>query len=81
MFYWSIQRFIKNIKVDYMLLLDKLLSSNRLNNIIANILTYDIFDSIDYIMVQGDTSTSQLCMYIIFFKIFKLYIHIIHLFN
>ena len=49
---------LKNIKVDYELSMDKDLSKNRLNNIFSNILSYNIFDDIDYVMVQGDTSTA-----------------------
>jgi UDP-N-acetylglucosamine 2-epimerase (non-hydrolysing) len=50
---------LKNIKVDYELSMDKDLSKNRLNNIFANIFGYsNIFEDIDYVMVQGDTSTA-----------------------
>ena len=49
---------LKNIKVDYELSMDKDLSKNRLNNIFSNILSYNIFNDIDYVMVQGDTSTA-----------------------
>lgn len=49
---------LKNINVDYKLSMEKELSENRLNNIFSNILSYNIFDDIDYVMVQGDTSTA-----------------------
>lgn len=49
---------LKNIKVDYELLMDKDISKNRLNNIFSNILSNNIFNDIDYVMVQGDTSTA-----------------------
>lgn len=49
---------LKNINVDYKLSMEKELSDNRLNNIFSNILSYNIFDDIDYVMVQGDTSTA-----------------------
>ena len=50
---------LKNIKVDYELSMDDNLSENRLNNIFANILKYsNIFNDIDYVLVQGDTSTA-----------------------
>lgn len=50
---------LQNIKVDYELNMDDLISENRLNNIICNILknTY-IFSNIDYVLVQGDTTTA-----------------------
>ena len=49
---------LKNINVDYKLSMNKELSENRLNNIFSNILSYNIFDDIEYVMVQGDTSTA-----------------------
>jgi len=49
---------LKNIEVDYKLSMEKELSENRLNNIFSNILSYNIFNDIDYVMVQGDTSTA-----------------------
>jgi len=49
---------LKNIDVDYKLSMEKELSENRLNNIFSNILSYNIFNDIDYVMVQGDTSTA-----------------------
>lgn len=33
-------------------------TENRLNNIIANILVHNIFQEIDYVIVQGDTTTA-----------------------
>jgi UDP-N-acetylglucosamine 2-epimerase (non-hydrolysing) len=50
---------LKNIKVDYELNMDDNISENRLNNIMANIFKYSyIFDDIDYVLVQGDTTTA-----------------------
>jgi UDP-N-acetylglucosamine 2-epimerase (non-hydrolysing) len=49
---------LKNINVDYRLTMDKM-SDNRLNNIFCNILSFNnIFEDIDYVLVQGDTSTA-----------------------
>lgn len=49
---------LKNINIDYKLSMNKELSENRLNNIFSNILSYNIFDDTEYVMVQGDTSTA-----------------------
>jgi len=50
---------IKNIKVDYNLNIDHDISENRLNNIFGNIMRHSyIFDNIDYVLVQGDTTTA-----------------------
>ena len=49
---------LENIDVDYKLSMKKQISENRLNNIFSNILSYNIFDDIEYVMVQGDTSTA-----------------------
>ena len=49
---------LKDINVDYKLSMNKELSENRLNNIFSNILSYNIFDDIEYVIVQGDTSTA-----------------------
>jgi len=50
---------LKNINVDYNLELNQNISDNRLNNIFSNILSFDyIFNEIDYVLVQGDTSTA-----------------------
>lgn len=49
---------LKNINVDYKLSMNKELSENRLNNIFSNILSNNIFYDIEYVMVQGDTSTA-----------------------
>lgn len=50
---------LKNIKVDYNLKMDNNISENRLNNIFCNILSENnIFIDIDYVLVQGDTSTA-----------------------
>ena len=38
--------------------MNKELSENRLNNIFSNILYYNILDDIEYVLVQGDTSTA-----------------------
>jgi len=51
---------LKNINVDFNLSMEKELSENRLNNIYANILGYShMFENIDYVLVQGDTSTAS----------------------
>lgn len=49
---------LNNINVDYKLLMDKELSENRLNNIFSNIFYYNIFNDIEYVIIQGDTSTA-----------------------
>jgi len=50
---------LKDIKVDYHLAMDKNISENRLNNIYCNVLSYEhIFKNIEYVLVQGDTSTA-----------------------
>ena len=50
---------IKGISVDYQLDMVENMSENRLNNIICNILKYNhIFENIDYVLVQGDTTTA-----------------------
>ena len=50
---------LSNINVDYKLDMNSKISENRLNNIIANIFKYsDIFTNIDYVLVQGDTTTA-----------------------
>ena len=50
---------LKNVNVDYNLKLNRNISENRLNNIISNVLSFDnIFNGIDYVLVQGDTSTA-----------------------
>jgi len=50
---------LKDIKVDYYLNFEEDLLNNRLNNIVINILksTY-IFKDINYVLVQGDTTTA-----------------------
>lgn len=51
---------VKDIKVDYELNMDTNYSNNRLNNIFCNILAIDhIFAGIEYVLVQGDTSTAN----------------------
>ncbi len=53
------QDLLKNIKVDYELNINENISENRLNNIMANIFKYShIFNNIDYVLVQGDTTTA-----------------------
>lgn len=50
---------LQNIEVDHKLSMEKNISENRLNNIYCNILGYEnIFENIEYILVQGDTSTA-----------------------
>jgi UDP-N-acetylglucosamine 2-epimerase (non-hydrolysing) len=50
---------LKDIKVDYNLSMEENISENRLNNIFANIFKYSyIFTDIEYVLVQGDTSTA-----------------------
>lgn len=50
---------LKNVNVDYNLELNRNISKHRLNNIFSNILSFDnIFNGIDYVLVQGDTSTA-----------------------
>ena len=50
---------LKNINADYNLTMDLNISNNRLNNIFANILANThIFKDIEYVLVQGDTSTA-----------------------
>ena len=50
---------LKNIDVDYNLSMERNLSENRLNNIFSNILSYNIFHNIEYVIIQGDTSTAS----------------------
>lgn len=50
---------LKNIQVDYELNMDEIISENRLNNIICNILKCThIFLNVDKVLVQGDTTTA-----------------------
>jgi UDP-N-acetylglucosamine 2-epimerase (non-hydrolysing) len=50
---------LKNVHVDYNLDFKDSFSTNRLNDIVINILQYTyIFDNIEYVMVQGDTTTA-----------------------
>ena len=50
---------LKNVHVDYKLEFKDSFSTNRLNDIVINILQHTyIFDNIDYVMVQGDTTTA-----------------------
>lgn len=49
---------LTNIKTDYVININELID-NRLNNIISNILYKDnIFNDIDYVLVQGDTTSA-----------------------
>ena len=50
---------LQNIDVDYNLSMERNLSENRLNNIFSNILSYNIFHNIEYVIIQGDTSTAS----------------------
>lgn len=50
---------LKDISVDFHLQFDEQLSTNRLNDIVINILRSTfIFEGIDYVLVQGDTTTA-----------------------
>ena len=50
---------LKNVNADYRLIIDNSLCENRLNCILINILKYSyIFEGIDYVLVQGDTTTA-----------------------
>lgn len=50
---------LKNVNVDYKLSMKEELSDNRLNNIMCSIMSCtDIFENIDYVLVQGDTTTA-----------------------
>jgi UDP-N-acetylglucosamine 2-epimerase (non-hydrolysing) len=50
---------LENINVDYKLSIEDNISDNRLNNIICNIMKYThIFKDIDYVLVQGDTTSA-----------------------
>ena len=50
---------LKDIEVDYKINITDNISNNRLNNIFCNIMTHShIFQDIDYVLVQGDTSTA-----------------------
>jgi UDP-N-acetylglucosamine 2-epimerase len=50
---------LKNTNSDYILNFEENLTNNRLNDIFINIMknTY-IFDDIEYVLVQGDTTTA-----------------------
>jgi UDP-N-acetylglucosamine 2-epimerase (non-hydrolysing) len=50
---------LQNLQVDYELNMDEIISENRLNNILCNILkNIHIFKVIEYVLVQGDTTTA-----------------------
>lgn len=67
---------IKNVEVDYKIHIKHDESDNRLNNIIVNIMKRnDIFNDIEYVLVQGDT-TSALGMSISSFNNGKKVIHL-----
>jgi len=66
---------LSNIKTDYIINISEL-TDNRLNNIISNILCKDnIFNDIDYVLVQGDT-TSALSIALSAFNNNKTVIHL-----
>lgn len=66
---------LKDVDVDYKLDIGRDLSANRLNNVIINILTYDVFEGVQYVLVQGDT-TSALAMALSAFNNQKKIIHL-----
>lgn len=50
---------LQDIQVDYKLHINPTASTNRLNEIVINILNHtNIFDNIQYVLVQGDTTTA-----------------------
>jgi UDP-N-acetylglucosamine 2-epimerase (non-hydrolysing) len=53
---------LKNIKPEYLMKIDETISSNRLNNIMGNILKYsEPFDNtnlVDWVLIQGDTTSA-----------------------
>jgi UDP-N-acetylglucosamine 2-epimerase (non-hydrolysing) len=50
---------IKNVNFDYTIDIRNEISTNRLNNIICNIMSHsEIFQDIDYVLIQGDTTTA-----------------------
>ncbi len=50
---------LKNVEVDYKLDINQDISPNRLNNIVCNIMKYSyIFKDIEYVLVQGDTTSA-----------------------
>jgi UDP-N-acetylglucosamine 2-epimerase (non-hydrolysing) len=50
---------LQNLQVDYELNMDEIIPENRLNNILCNILTrLHIFKDVEYVLVQGDTTTA-----------------------
>lgn len=50
---------LKNVNVDYKINIDNDECENRLNNIICEIMKHsEIFNNIEYVMVQGDTTTA-----------------------
>jgi UDP-N-acetylglucosamine 2-epimerase (non-hydrolysing) len=51
---------LQNIDVDYKLDINENISDNRLNNIFCNIMKYSyIFKDIEYVLVQGDTTSAS----------------------
>ena len=49
---------LNDIKTDYIINIDDL-TNNRLNNVISNVLLKNnIFENIEYVLVQGDTTTA-----------------------
>lgn len=50
---------VENINFDYSIDIDNSISTNRLNDIMCNIMSHShIFENIDYVLVQGDTTTA-----------------------
>ena len=53
------EQLLENVNVDYKLDMSQTISENRLNNIICNIMKHtNIFENIDYVLVQGDTTSA-----------------------
>jgi len=49
---------MQHIEADYSIVIDPTESDNRLSNLWINILKRDIFEKVDYVMVQGDTTSA-----------------------
>ena len=70
------QQLLENVNVDYKIDMSQTISENRLNNIICNIMKHtNIFENIEYVLVQGDT-TSAVAMAISAFNNGKKVIHL-----
>ena len=66
---------VKNVNFDHILKISNN-SDNRLNNIVTSILSYDhIFNDVDYVLVQGDT-TSAMALALSAFHFGKKVIHL-----